>query len=200
MRNLSKTLLALLCMALCLTACAEKEVATTAAAVPTVAAGTTYTGTISALSMTSITVQTESGDVVIPLTDSTVFTRDLDADALQPPQNDDSIGGDMGTLPDGDMPQDPLDGELPPDGMGNMGGMEKPGGNGGMEKPDGNGGMGDMGNMGGMGQMGDPNDMLDSFLGEASLYSLTLGMSVTVVTDDNAQAASVTFTQSTLLP
>lgn len=203
MRNLSKILLALLCTALCLTACAEKEAATDAT-IPTVAAGATYTGTISALSLTSITVQTENGDVVIPLSDSTVFTRDLDAGELQPPQNgDNSIGGDMGTLPEGDMPEDPVGGELPPDGMGNMGGMEKPNGNGDMQMPGENGdigGMGDMGNMGGMGQMGDPNDKLDSFLGEASIYSLTLGMHVSVTTDENALAATVTFTQNMLIP
>lgn len=170
MRNLSKHLLALLCAALCLTACAEKE-----AAAPTLAANTTYTGTISALSLTQLTVQTEDAALTVPLTENTVFTRDFDADNLQPPQNgDDFVGGDMGTLPEGDLPNEPIGGELPPDG--NFGGMGMPNGN------------------GGMGGMGDP------FLGEASIYDLTLGMHVTVTTDEKSQVVSVVYTQNKIMP
>ena len=74
------------------TAAAETETTTAANA----AANSTYTGTVTAVSAASLTLSTESdGDITVPLTDATTYTRG-------------GMGG--GQAPDGNPPEQPSDG------------------------------------------------------------------------------------------
>lgn len=80
-------------------AAAETETTTAANA----AANSTYTGTVTAVSASSLTLSTESdGDITVPLTDATTYTRG-------------GMGG--GQTPDGNPPELPSDGsgDTPPD-------------------------------------------------------------------------------------
>ena len=118
-------------MTVSLAGCAKSESDTTATAETTSAeatvaqAGSSYTGTVTAVSAVSLTVETESdGEVTVPLSDSTTYTR-----------------GGMGG-PGGDG-QTPPDGNAPDGGAGDGSAPAQPGGdngdNGGIppEKPDG---------------------------------------------------------------
>ncbi len=118
-------------MTVSLAGCAKSESDTTATAETTSAeatvaqAGSSYTGTVTAVSAVSLTVETESdGEVTVPLSDSTTYTR-----------------GGMGG-PGGDG-QTPPDGNAPDGGDGDGSAPAQPGGdnsdNGGTppEKPDG---------------------------------------------------------------
>ena len=118
-------------MTVSLAGCAKSESDTTATAETTSAeaivaqAGSSYTGTVTAVSAVSLTVETESdGEVTVPLSDSTTYTR-----------------GGMGG-PGGDG-QTPPDGNAPDGGAGDGSAPAQPGGdnsdNGGTppEKPDG---------------------------------------------------------------
>ena len=81
------------------TAAAETETTTAANA----AANSTYTGTVAAVSAASLTLSTESdGDITVPLTDATTYTRG-------------GMGG--GQAPDGNPPEQPSgdSGGTPPD-------------------------------------------------------------------------------------
>lgn len=74
------------------TAAAETETTTAANA----ATNSTYTGTVTAVSAASLTLSTESdGDITVPLTDTTTYTRG-------------GMGG--GQAPDGNPPEPPSDG------------------------------------------------------------------------------------------
>lgn len=97
------------------TAAAETETTTAA----TAAANSTYTGTVTAVSASSLTLSTESdGDITVPLTDATTYTRG-------------GMGG--GQAPDGNPPEQPSGGSgdsqnggTPPDMPADA--PEKPGG------------------------------------------------------------------------
>lgn len=117
---------------------------------------TTYSGTITALSLTSITLQTENGEVAISLSENTTFVADISdlGDVSSP-------GGEMGQLPDGDTALP--DGVQPPEG--GIGGD--------MMRPDGVGGM-------------------DGNRSDLSIYNLSLGTSITVETDGDGKALTVT--------
>lgn len=143
---------------------------------------TTYSGTVTALSLTSVTLKTDDGEVTISLKEDTVFTADLsdfefgDMGDMEVP--DEGFGqlpdGEMGQLPDGDMGElsDGEIGQLPEGDMG--GGMMDPGGMGGQ------GGMmpgGDMEQIGGM---------------TFSVYDLSLGDTLTIETDGDGKADTIT--------
>lgn len=142
---------------------------------------TTYSGTVTALSLTSVTLKTENGEVTISLTEDTLFTADLSQGGdlngdLQPDGGTDQLpGGDI-ILPDGEAGQLPEGDAGTPDGE-----MGQPP-EGGMMAP------GDMGGMMPGGDMGDPEGNPMSF----SVYNLSLGDSITVETDKNGKAATVT--------
>ena len=88
-------------MTVSLAGCAKSESDTTATAETTSAeatvaqAGSSYTGTVTAVSAVSLTVETESdGEVTVPLSDSTTYTRGGMGGS----------GGDGQTSPDGNAP------------------------------------------------------------------------------------------------
>ena len=169
--------------------------------------GTTYTGTISALSADSITVSTETGEVVIPLTEDTVYNREMGMGSTQEMSDNKNAGGEKpgasGEIPEGEVPGGM--GEAPdgggmaggekPDGMG--AGGDKPEG----EAPDGMGAGGEMSN-----QEGTPPEIPDGQAGgmdmemntALSVADLSLGDTVTVETDENGNAASVTLAGGTM--
>ena len=196
-------------MTVSLTGCAKSESDTTATAETTSAeatvaqAGSSYTGTItavSAVSAVSLTVETESdGEVTVPLSDSTTYTR-----------------GGMGG-PGGDG-QTPPDGNAPDGGAGDGSAPAQPGGdnsdNGGTppEKPDGDASQPD-GNAPD-GQNGQPGDAPERPEGDASngqpggdgqtgqggpggepetltYESISVGDTVTVTVGDDGTAATV---------
>ena len=117
-------------MTVSLAGCAKSESDTTAAAETTSAeatvaqAGSSYTGTVTAVSAVSLTVETEAdGEVTVPLSDATTYTR-----------------GGMGG-PGGDG-QTPPDGNAPDGGSGDGSAPAQPGGDNSStppEKPDGDG-------------------------------------------------------------
>lgn len=88
------------------TAAAETETTTAANA----AANSTYTGTVTAVSASSLTLSTESdGDITVPLTDATTYTRGGMGGGQAPDSNPpEQPSGDNGSTPP----------ELPADGAG----------------------------------------------------------------------------------
>ena len=162
---------ATLALVLSLTACGSKA-----------KANSTYTGTVSAISADSITLELEKGSVTIALTADTQLTmggfsgfgqmgqmpenfEDMPTDQERPvpaekPEGDFTIPeGDMPSLPEGQFPEDMTipEGEFPED-------MTRPDG----EAPEGFGGMTGM-----------------------DLSSLPVGSSVTVTTGADAAAATI---------
>ena len=134
-------------MTVSLAGCAKSESDSLAASEETTAegtvaqAGSSYTGTVTAVSAVSLTVETEAdGEVTVPLSDSTTFTRGgmggLGGDGQTPPEKPD--GDNSG---DGNAPGDANgQGGAAPDGNG-----QAPADNGGTppEKPDGDAQSGD---------------------------------------------------------
>ena len=206
-------------MTVSLAGCAKSESDTTTTAETTSAegtvaqAGSSYTGTVTAVSAVSLTVETESdGEVTVPLSDSTTYTRG----GMGGP------GGDGQTPPDGNAP-DGGNGSAPTQPGGDNrdnGGTppEKPDGedsgnadNGGTppEKPDGDAGQPD-GNAPD-GQNGQPGDAPEKPEGDASnsqpggdgqngpggepetltYESISVGDTVTVTVGDDGTAATV---------
>ncbi len=208
-------------MTVSLAGCAKSESDTTTTAEETSAeatvaqAGSSYTGTVTAISAVSLTVETESdGEVTVPLSDSTTYTRGGMGDP----------GGDGQTSPDGNAPDGGAgDGSTPaqPGGDNSDNGgtpPEKPEGedtnnadNGGTppEKPEGdaNGNATD-------GQNGQPGDAPEKLEGDASndqpggdsqngmggpggepetltYESISVGDTVTVTVGDDGTAATV---------
>lgn len=168
---------------------------------------TTYTGTVCAISTKSITVATDAGEVTIPLTEATVFSSDFVMGGQMPgnmeqfPDGMGEIPSDIGEIPSdmGEIPSDmgdiPTDGgvlgsiETSPEGTNNPEAPEKPDGevSGAAdpgktppELPEGENGQGDIPVM-------DPNQAQS-----ATIAVVYIGASVTVVTDDNGCAATVT--------
>ena len=146
---------------------------------------TSYTGTVSAVSAQSITVSTDAGDMVFELNDSTTFSRASGMGGQQP--------GDMGEIPT-DMGEAPEGMEEPPAGMGDASGEIVP------AKPEGEAAEGS-------GQEGEPpelpagetgkssGDSMEPMGGqnlELSISDISIGDTVTVETDENGTAASVT--------
>ena len=204
-------------MTVSLGGCASKTTSESTSAQETAASGTvaqagsSYTGTVSAISAVSITVDTEAdGEVTVPLTDSTAFTRG--GPGGQP-------GGDGQTPPDGngqgDAPDKP-EGDSGASASGDGGGEtppEKPEGdsssdNGGTppEKPDGDSQPAD--SSGQNGQPGGDGDAQNGTApekpdGEASAgngpggqetltyESVAVGDTVTVTVGDDGNAATV---------
>lgn len=117
-------------MTVSLAGCAKSESDTTATAETTSAeatvaqAGSSYTGTVTAVSAVSLTVETEAdGEVTVPLSDATTYTRG----GMGGP------GGDGQTPPDGNAPDGGSgDGSAPaqPGGDNSSTPPEKPGGDG----------------------------------------------------------------------
>ena len=213
-------------MTVSLAGCAKSESDTTAAAETTSAeatvaqAGSSYTGTVTAVSAVSLTVETEAdGEVTVPLSDATTYTRG----GMGGP------GGDGQTPPDGNAPDGGSgDGSAPaqPGGDNSSTPPEKPDGdgsngadNGGTppEKPDGD--SGDNAQPGGApdGQNGQPGDAPEKPEGDASndqpegsapdgqngqggpggeqetltYESISVGDTVTVTVGDDGTAATV---------
>ena len=103
-------------------AAASTEAETTSTETTVAQAGSSYTGTVTAVSAVSLTVETESdGEVTVPLSDSTTYTRG-------------GPGGDGQTPPDGSAP-DGNGGEAPAQPDGNAQGGDNAGTP--PEKPDG---------------------------------------------------------------
>ena len=103
-------------------AAASTEAETTSTEATVAQAGSSYTGTVTAVSAVSLTVETESdGEVTVPLSDSTTYTRG-------------GPGGDGQTPPDGSAP-DGNGGEAPAQPDGNAQGGDNAGAP--PEKPDG---------------------------------------------------------------
>ncbi len=210
-------------MTVSLAGCAKSESDTTTTAETTSAegtvaqAGSSYTGTVTAVSAVSLTVETESdGEVTVPLSDSTTYTRG----GMGGP------GGDGQTPPDGNAPDGGAgDGSAPAqpggDNSDNATPPEKPDGedsgnadNGGTppEKPD-----GDASQAGGNapdGQNGQPGDAPEKPEGDTSngqpggdgqngqggpggepetltYESISVGDTVTVTVGDDGTAATV---------
>lgn len=167
---------------------------------------TTYTGTVSAISTQSITISTDAGEVTIPLTEATTFSSEfgiggqMHGNMGQIPGGMGDIPSDMGEIPEGmgnNIIEFPTGGETqggmetPPEGMGNA---EPP------KKPD-----SDASGAAGQGQTppalpeGDnnqsgitPMDPMTNQPQSATIAVVCIGASVTVVTDDNGSAATVT--------
>lgn len=159
-------ILTALIVLLALSGCAKEEPApgtATASADP----NATYSGTIHSLSYDAIGITTASGEILISLIDSTVYQLDMAGGEIT-----DSMeqlpSQEMGTptAPSMDaMPERPSEGMgeiTPPDGQTMPQGGSRPGFSGGME------------NM------------------KLSVSSLTLGATVSVTTDSNGSAATVT--------
>ena len=97
------------------TAAAETETTTAANA----AANSTYTGTVTAVSAASLTLSTESdGDITVPLTDATTYTRGGMGGGQAPDGNPpEQPSGDSGDSQNGGTPPDmPADAPEKPDG------------------------------------------------------------------------------------
>lgn len=171
-------LLTTLAVLVSLTACSRDDSSASSGVMP----NATYSGTIRAITDHSVTLSVENGEVTIELTASTVFQRDFGMDEMP---------GGMGGMPGGT-------GEIP-GGMGGMpGGMgDMPSGTGGMP-----GGTGDMpGGTGGMpGDGVNPPEKPDGVPGQPLTWSeLVIGDRVTVVTNSEGTAATVTATGSGVL-
>ena len=99
------------------TSAAAAETETTTAANAT--ANTTYTGTVTAVSAASLTLSTESdGDITVPLTDATTYTRGGMGGGQAPDGNPPELpSGDSGDSQNGGTPPDmPADTPEKPDG------------------------------------------------------------------------------------
>jgi len=178
-------------MALLLTlaACGNQEPVETTGGTATAQPNASYTGTVSAISTSSITVSTDDGDITIELTDDTTFSREFGMVGQQP--------GGMGEMPS-DMVQ--MGGETPP---------EKPEG----EAADAAGQEGTPPDLperdatNGNNQEGTPPELpqgemsgnnsneiqiMDSQMQSLTIADISLGDNVTVETDDKGKAASVT--------
>ncbi|MCD7730669.1 MAG: hypothetical protein LUI05_04135, partial [Oscillospiraceae bacterium] len=127
---------------------ASSEGAETAADTVNAEAGETYEGTVVAVDKTSVTVESDGSNVLIPISDDTEFVREMGGDS---PRGDiENSDGTPPEKPDGDMDTDSngTPPEMPDGDMGDMdnGSGEKPGGSmgdmerGSGEKPDGNNG------------------------------------------------------------
>lgn len=169
-------------------------------------ANTSYTGTVSAISTRSITVSTDAGEVTIPLTEATTFSSEFAMGGQKPgnmgqiPDGMGEIPSGMGQIPEGmgnNISEIPAGGEAqggmetPPEGMGNAEPPEKPDGDassaadqGGTppELPEGEN------NQSGITAM----DPMANQTQSATIAVVYIGASVTVVTDDNGSAATVT--------
>ena len=97
-------------MTVSLGGCADKTAGSAAATAEETAAsgtvaqaGSSYTGTVSAISAVSITVDTEAdGEVTVPLTDATTFTRGGPGGDGQTPPDGSGQGGEAPAKPEGD--------------------------------------------------------------------------------------------------
>ena len=99
------------------TSAAAAETETTTAA--NAAANSTYTGTVTAVSAASLTLSTESdGDITVPLTDATTYTRGGMGGGQAPDGNPPELpSGDSGDSQNGGAPPDmPADAPEKPDG------------------------------------------------------------------------------------
>lgn len=190
-------------MILSFASCSKTEGGESSEEDATAQANTTYTGTVTVLSSEFITITTEAGNwLTITITADTVFSKEqggmpggmggMPTDGNTPPDmpNGDMSGmpdmpnGDMSGMPDmpnGDISGMPTDGNTPPD------------------KPDGEAGsMPDM-PMDSMPDMpgGDMPDMPEGGMDgqgttEATIADISVGDTVTVTTDDNGHAATIT--------
>lgn len=183
-------------MVLSLAACGKQETVETEPA--KIETKTTYTGTVSAVSTDSLTVSTEDGNVTVTLTDTTIFQREMGGMGEIPgdmgQMSEGGAPGEMGDVPDGEMPMDKPEGnggqgepmDKPDGGMGNqpdgtppeIPDGQQPGEGGGdvPEKPEGNNEMPDMG----------------MTMPEITVADISVGDTVTVETDGNGNALSVT--------
>ncbi len=146
---------------------------------------TVYTGTVTAISTTSITISTSDGDVTIELTDSTTFSAEFVMGEIPPdmgeiPPDMGEIPSDMGEIPP-DMGEIPPDmGEIPPD----MGEIPSDMGEIPPDIP--------QGEMGGIN-----NDEIPPMSGETpniTITDISIGNTVNIETDNEGKAASVTVT------
>lgn len=152
----------------------------------TMVSGTIYTGTVSAISEESITVSTETGEVVIPLTEDTTFERGFGMGGQQ--------FGEMGEVPDGMMDESKdFALETPPEGDH----RDEPGGDR-PELPEGEswedvdaGAMESMVPMESMEAI-EPMEPMDGEMQTTLTYEdVAVGDTVTVMTDDTGNGISV---------
>ncbi len=160
------------------------------ASAPSAKGDTTYSGTVVALRTDSITLNTDSGEITIALTDQTVFAYDGTMDNMGQLPNG-GMGGDMGQRPNGGM--DLPEGEMsPPDDLpdseisGTIGQLPEDGT---MDPSQMQPQMPDNGAMGGDFEVEMP---------EITVYNLTLGINVTILTDSKGSASSVTVSMDDL--
>lgn len=198
------SLLTAAALLLSLAACGNQDPAESTGGAATAQPNSSYTGTVSAISTSSITVSTDDGDITIELTDATTFSLEFAMGGQQP--------GQMGGTP-GDMGQ-------APGGMENVTPPEMPGGEAGAVEDQGtiggtiNGSIqeqtpsevpeGEAGNGGNQAQtppempgeeMGDMSGGFENIGGRPqslTIADISLGDTVTVQTDDAGRAASVT--------
>lgn len=173
------------------TAAAETETTTAANA----AANSTYTGTVTAVSASSLTLSTESdGDITVPLTDATTYTRGGMGGGQAPDSNPpEQPSGDNGGTP----PELPADGQAPdasgqqpqggaPDANGSA--PEKPADDGqGTDSPDGSQSAGAPEKPDGAVPDGQPGGEAEALTYE----SISVGDTVTVTVGDDGSAATV---------
>ncbi len=191
-------------MTVSLAGCAKSESDTTTTAEETSAeatvaqAGSSYTGTVTAISAVSLTVETESdGEVTVPLSDSTTYTRGgmggPGGDGQTPPDGNASAGGagdgSAPAQPGGDNsdnggtpPEMPSGGQ--PDGNAPDGQNGQPGDA--PEKPEGDASNGQPGGDSQNGQ-GGPGGEPETLTYE----SISVGDTVTVTVGDDGTAATV---------
>lgn len=167
------------------TAAAETETTTAANA----AANSTYTGTVTAVSAASLTLSTESdGDITVPLTDATTYTRGGMGGGQAPDGNPPELpSGNNGSTPP-DMPADGAgQGSAPADGQAPDASGQQPQGSAPNAKPDDNGSAPE--------KPADDGQALDGQPGgeaEALTYeSISVGDTVTVTVGDDGSAATV---------
>lgn len=173
-------------MVLSLAACGKQETVETEPA--KIETKTTYTGTVSAVSADSLTVSTEDGDVAVTLTDTTTFQREMGGMGERP--------GEMGDMPDGEMPMDKPNGEVGQQPKNDGAPMEKPDGEMGNQS-DGtppempNGQQPDDGG-GDVPEKPDGNHDMGMTMPEITASDIAVGDTVTVETDGSGNALSVT--------
>lgn len=183
------SILTALALLLSLAACGNQDAVETIESAAAVQPNATYSGTVSAISTSSITVSTDDGDITIELTENTTFSREFGMGGQQP--------GGMGEIPS-DMGQ--MGGETPPakpDGEAADAGAQEgtpP------ELPEGE--TGNVANQGGtppempQGEMGGNNSTEIQIIGSQTQSITTadtaLGDTVTVKTDENGKATFVT--------
>lgn len=91
MKKRTISILSALALLFSLAACSNQDVETTDG-ISAAQANTSYTGTVSAVSTSAITVSTDSGDVTIAWTEDTVFRREFGMEIQQPGEG---MGGEM---------------------------------------------------------------------------------------------------------